>query len=84
MDELPQLLSIFLGDMSFVGPRPVHPEEPALNESKYDSLADVPDFKKRTMIRPGLTGIAQVYAEKDIPIENKVKYDLLYLRKHNF
>ncbi|MCK4322687.1 sugar transferase [candidate division WOR-3 bacterium] len=84
MDELPQLISILLGDMSFVGPRPMHPEEPALNESKYQKLSDVPDFDKRCSMKPGLTGIAQVYAPKDLSIEKKVKYDLLYVKRQSF
>ncbi len=84
MDELPQLISIFLGDMSFVGPRPIHPEETKINGSKHSSLEDVPGFDKRCSMKPGLTGLAQVYAIKDISIERKIKYDLLYLEKQSF
>ena len=83
MDELPQLLSIFIGKMSFVGPRPVHPKESVISGGKYENLFKVPDFDRRTSIKPGLTGIAQVYAKKDFPIEQKVKYDLLYLKKQS-
>ena len=84
MDELPQLLSIFLGDMSFVGPRPIHPEELGINGSKYRKLEEIPDFSKRCTIRPGLTGIAQVYKGKYDRLERKLKYDLLYLKKQCF
>lgn len=84
MDELPQLLSIFIGYMSFVGPRPIHPEETALNGSKYKKLSDVVDFDKRCSIKPGLTGIAQVFAPKDMAIEKKIKYDLIYIKRQCF
>ena len=84
MDELPQLLSIFLGDMSFVGPRPIHSKEAEISGSIYDCLEDVPDFDLRVSMKPGLTGIAQIYAKKDMKIEEKIKYDLLYLEKQSF
>ncbi len=84
MDELPQLLSIFTGHMSFVGPRPIHPEELQINGSKYRTLDEIPDFEKRCAIKPGLTGMAQIYRGKDEHLEHKLKYDLLYLRKKCF
>ncbi len=82
MDELPQLLSIFIGKMSFVGPRPFHPEAEIIG-SKYDRLEDVPDFNIRSSVKPGLTGIAQVFGNKEHKTEQKVKYDLLYLKKQS-
>lgn len=82
IDELPQLLSIFLGDMSFVGPRPIHPSA-GLIGSKYGKLEEVLDFGKRCSMIPGLTGIAQIYARKDSALEEKIKYDLLYIKRHN-
>jgi lipopolysaccharide/colanic/teichoic acid biosynthesis glycosyltransferase len=84
MDELPQLLSIFKGDMSFVGPRPVYPKEPELNGSNYNNLKDIPNFDKRCSIKPGLTGLAQVYVPKEMSIEKKIKYDILYIKKQSF
>jgi lipopolysaccharide/colanic/teichoic acid biosynthesis glycosyltransferase len=84
MDELPQLLSIFCGDMSFVGPRPMHPEELGINGSRYRKMEEIPDFDMRCTIRPGLTGIAQVYKGKYDRFERKIKYDLLYLKKRCF
>lgn len=83
MDELPQLLSIFRGHMSFVGPRPFHPAVEIIG-SKYKSLQEVPDFYKRTTMKPGLTGIAQIYADREAKTEHKVKYDLLYIKKQCF
>jgi lipopolysaccharide/colanic/teichoic acid biosynthesis glycosyltransferase len=84
MDELPQLLSIFAGNMSFVGPRPIHPEELAINGSKFQKLEEVPDFDKRCAVKPGLTGMAQIYRGKHDQLERKLKYDLLYLKKQCF
>jgi lipopolysaccharide/colanic/teichoic acid biosynthesis glycosyltransferase len=82
MDELPQLFSIFIGDMSFVGPRAVHPTA-GLVGSKYHHIEDIPDFNKRNSVVPGLTGLAQIFARKDEAIENKMKYDLLYIERQN-
>jgi len=83
IDELPQLLSILRGHMSFVGPRPMHPKETKMSGSKYENYWDIPDFHIRNSITPGLTGLAQVYAPKYIPFENKIKYDLLYIKNYN-
>jgi lipopolysaccharide/colanic/teichoic acid biosynthesis glycosyltransferase len=83
MDELPQLLSIFKGHMSFVGPRPFHPDVEIIG-SKFRQLEEVPDFDKRVSVRPGLTGIAQIFADKEAKTEHKVKYDLLYIKKQSF
>ena len=83
MDELPQLITIFLGYMSFVGPRPFRPDAEIIG-SKYSRLESVPDFYKRTLVRPGLTGIAQIFADKEAKTEHKVKYDLLYIKKQCF
>ena len=72
LDELPELWSVLKGDMSFVGPRP-------LDENEQKQLEDqIPGFHQRLMIRPGLTGLAQVYDPTDLAID-KLKYDLEYL-----
>jgi len=78
MDELPQLLNILKGDMSFVGPRPERPELVEEFTKKF------PDFKKRFAVKPGLTGIAQIYGQYDTPPQHKLKYDLLYIKKQSF
>jgi lipopolysaccharide/colanic/teichoic acid biosynthesis glycosyltransferase len=77
LDELPQLINILRGDMSFVGPRA---ERPDLTE-KFTK--EVPDFTKRLMVRPGLTGMAQIYGKYDSPPAEKLHYDLAYIEKMN-
>lgn len=85
MDELPQLLNIFRGDMSFTGPRALRPGEiEKLSEGRLEMLEDVPGFTERASVRPGLTGIAQIYAPRDIPRRLKFRYDLLYVRRQSF
>ena len=77
MDELPSLWSILKGDMSFVGPRALAVEEQKYLEQK------IPGFEKRLLVRPGLTGLAQVYNPEDDPYK-KFKYDIEYIEKMNF
>jgi len=72
LDELPELLSILKGDMSFVGPRALDVNEHRELEEKIDG------FAIRLKIRPGLTGMAQVYDRKDNATD-KLAYDLSYL-----
>lgn len=85
MDELPQLWSIFTGDMSFVGPRALRPGEIEVRgDGALERLEDVPGFAERHSIRPGLTGIAQIFAARDIPRRQKFRYDRLYLRRAGF
>ena len=85
MDELPQLWNIFRGDMSFVGPRALRPGEiEVAGDGKVEMLEDVPGFAERCCVRPGLTGIAQIYAPRDIPRHLKFRYDLLYVRRQSF
>jgi lipopolysaccharide/colanic/teichoic acid biosynthesis glycosyltransferase len=82
LDELPQLLNILIGDMSFVGPRALLPNEIEINgDSNHCSCELIPGYTRRIAIRPGLTGIAQVYAPRDIPRQCKFRYDLLYKNK---
>ena len=84
MDELPQLWSIFVGDMSFVGPRALRPGEiEVLGSGALELLEDVPGYRDRCRVRPGLTGIAQVYAARDIPRRNKFRYDRLYIARQS-
>ena len=75
MDELPQLINIWKGDMSFVGPRALAAGE--LSPS-------FPGFYERHKIQPGLTGPAQVYAPRDASLEEKFRYDLDYIQNRTF
>jgi len=85
MDELPQLWSIFVGDMSFVGPRALRPGEiEVLGSGQVEALEDVPGYRDRCRVRPGLTGIAQIFAPRDIPRRNKFRYDRVYIAKQSF
>ena len=85
MDELPQLWNIFVGDMSFVGPRALRPGEIETESGgRMTRLEDVPGFAHRIRVRPGLTGIAQVYARRDLPRRQKFRYDRLYVDRGSF
>jgi len=80
LDALPQLVNILRGDMSFVGPRPLLPEE-IDGAGDRRALASVPGYAERHRVRPGLTGIAQVFAARDVPARHKFRLDRLYVRR---
>ena len=85
MDELPQLLNIFKGDMSFVGPRALRPREKEVYGNPDEiNIENVPGYKERLAVRPGLTGMAQVYLPTDVLRSEKFQYDLLYIKKQSF
>lgn len=77
LDELPQLFNVLKGEMSIIGPRPERPEF-------IGQLAkQIPDYTKRLQVKPGITGLAQVWHRYDETIEDvkkKVKYDILYIK----
>ena len=78
IDELPQLFNVLIGDMSIVGPRPERPE--LVGKLKRA----IPEYEKRLRVKPGITGLAQVWHKYDETIQDvkkKIKYDLLYIRE---
>ena len=77
LDELPQLWNILKGEMSFVGPRP---ERPELVTGFREKIAD---YDQRFAVRPGLTGLAQIYGKYDSHPRDKLRYDLLYIRRQS-
>lgn len=77
IDELPQLVNILLGQMSFVGPRP---ERPFFVETY---IRDIPGYRERFRIKPGVTGLAQVSGGYATTPERKLKYDLIYMYHQN-
>jgi len=78
IDEIPQLFNVIKGDMSIVGPRPERPE------LVRDFRSAIRDYEKRLKVKPGITGVAQVwhkYDESIRDVKKKIKYDLLYTKK---
>jgi exopolysaccharide biosynthesis polyprenyl glycosylphosphotransferase len=80
LDEIPQLWNVFVGDMSFVGPRP---ERPEFDE---ELEREIPFYRARRAVRPGLTGWAQVnygYGSTMLDALRKVEYDLYYIKNES-
>ena len=85
MDELPQLVNILRGDMSFVGPRPLRPGEVDVRgDGQLIALDQIPGYQERHAVRPGLTGLTQVYAPRDISRTSKFRLDRLYMKRAGF
>ncbi len=81
LDELPQLINIIKGNLSFVGPRPERPEFVTLLKDK------VPYFEIRNLVHPGVTGWAQInhnYGAPDADSYEKLQYDIYYIKNRSF
>ena len=78
LDELPQLINIFKGEMTIVGPRPERPEIAAQYEK------DLPEFALRLQAKAGLTGYAQVYGKYNTTPYDKLQMDLMYIANPSF
>ncbi|WP_044641298.1 exopolysaccharide biosynthesis polyprenyl glycosylphosphotransferase [Risungbinella massiliensis] len=78
IDELPQLINILRGDMSLIGPRPERP----MFTDQFDK--EIPGFKNRLAVKPGLTGWAQVNGGYESTPAEKLEFDLYYIRKQSF
>lgn len=78
LDELPQLVNILKGEMSFIGPRPL---------AHYSSMETIPYFNYRILVKPGITGWAQVMFPDGLTVDTtpeKIKYDLYYIKNIGF
>jgi lipopolysaccharide/colanic/teichoic acid biosynthesis glycosyltransferase len=70
--------------MSFVGPRALRPEEIDIDSHGIPlALSAVPGFTKRCEVVPGLTGLAQIYAPRDVARRQKFRFDVLYVRRQS-
>lgn len=78
LDEIPQFFNVFLGDMSIVGPRPER--EFFIEQFKKE----LPEFEYRVAVKAGITGLAQVMGKYTTTPEDKLRYDLLYIRNYSF
>lgn len=77
LDELPQLLNILKGEMSIVGPRPERP----FFISQFEE--EMPEYRYRLKVKSGLTGMAQVYGKYNTTAAEKLRYDLIYIKKYS-
>ncbi len=75
LDELPQLFNVLKGNMSFVGPRPLY-------VSQIRELSD--HHKKRLQLKPGLTGMSQIYLRSDLTSKESLDMEVEYVQKQNF
>lgn len=76
IDELPQLLNVLIGDMSIIGPRPI------LTGTKFENYDEI--LKKRSKVKPGITGYAQAYFRNSISQQEKYKWDCFYVDHLSF
>jgi len=78
LDEIPQLFNVLKGEMSLVGPRP---ERPFFIRQFQESI---PDYSYRLSVKPGITGLAQILANYSTKVEDKLRFDILYVKSYSF
>lgn len=78
LDELPQFLNILRGDLSVVGPRSDRPTTIGQFED------DIPGYGQRLKVKAGLTGLAQIYGKYDTDPEDKLRFDMMYIKNYSF
>ena len=85
LDELPQLWSILIGNMSLVGPRALAVGEAIrMPDGHLATFDEIPGFLDRLAVKPGLTGMATIYLPKDVDPIKKLEYDLAYIDNQSF
>ena len=77
LDELPQLLNVIKGEMSLIGPRP----EREIFVKEF--IKSIPDFRYRVNVKPGITGLAQVLGKYNSEPDDKLRFDLIYIRNYS-
>lgn len=77
IDEIPQFINVLIGDMSVVGPRPERIEHVHLYEK------EIPEFTYRYKVKSGITGLAQIYGKYNTSAINKLKLDLIYIKRYS-
>ena len=77
LDEIPQFWNVLRGDMSVVGPRPERPE------FAREFSTQIPGYLQRLRVRPGITGLAQVYGDYLTSVYHKLRYDWIYINRRS-
>ena len=75
LDELPNIINVLIGNMSFVGPRPL---------VKYESDLYGKYLEKRNSVKPGITGLAQIQGRLDLSLQERLYWDLQYVKSKSF
>jgi lipopolysaccharide/colanic/teichoic acid biosynthesis glycosyltransferase len=81
LDEIPQIINVFKGDMSLVGPRAYYPDELRDQQKKYPNTKDL--VKEVLSIKPGITGVWQVSGRSEVNFDKRIAIDAAYARKHS-
>jgi lipopolysaccharide/colanic/teichoic acid biosynthesis glycosyltransferase len=81
LDEIPQLINVFKGDMSLVGPRAYYPDELRDQQKKYPNTKEL--VKEVLSIKPGITGVWQVSGRSEVNFDKRIAIDASYARKHS-